>query len=109
MRSDTRPGKPVGQKQHPPHDHSQAYKEPAHDLVDPAFNAVPPADVPAPLIPAIVDTGIEGNVLAKSFIETPEQFEALRGKAGLLGDNKERRLAHHYAQALGNQKTWKRQ
>jgi Ti-type conjugative transfer relaxase TraA len=172
-------GRPVGQMQDRPHDRRQADEEPVYDLVGPALNAldaayglqhiqadqgarlVAPADVPAPLIPAvrfydrtvddiarekalpnlvssmedvrsvgrevyvdpeqaaatlsaaIVDKGIEGRVLARSLIETPEQFGALRGKSGLLGENKERKLARHYAHALGNHvlfaaETWQR-
>ncbi|WP_284760326.1 Ti-type conjugative transfer relaxase TraA [Agrobacterium sp. fls2-241-TYG-188a] len=172
-------GRPVGQTQDRPHDRRQADEEPALDLAGPAFNAldaayglehdqvdqgarlVVPADVPAPLIPAvrlydrtvediarekakpslqqdmqaarsvarqvyrdpeqaaatlsaaIADKGIDGQVLASSLIETPEQFGALRGKSGLLGDNKERKLARHFTQALGSHvasaaQTWQR-
>ena len=72
-----------------------------------------PEQAAARLRAAIVDTGIEGHALARSLIETPEQFGALRGKVGLLGDNKERRLARHYTHALGNHvlsaaNTWQR-
>lgn len=172
-------GQPVGQEQDRPHDRRQADEEPVHDLVGPAFNAVdaahglehiqpdqgarlvPPADIPAPLVPAIthydrtvediarekakpslehdmqavrsvgrevyldpeqaaarlraaiVDTGIEGHALARSLVETPERFGALRGKVGLFGDNRERKLARHYTQALGTHvlsaaNTWQR-
>ena len=74
---------------------------------------IDPDRVAAALSAAIVDTGVDGQVLARSLAENPEQFGALRGKAGLLGDNRERKLARHYTQALGNHvliaaKTWQR-
>lgn len=54
-----------------------------------------------------------GQALAKSLAERPEQFGELRGKAGLLGENKERKAARHYAKALSNHvasvgRTWER-
>ena len=72
-----------------------------------------PEQAAARLRAAIVETGIEGHALARSLVETPGQFGTLRGKAGLLGDNRERRLARHHTQALGNQvlfaaETWER-
>ncbi|UHS64214.1 Ti-type conjugative transfer relaxase TraA [Agrobacterium vaccinii] len=72
-----------------------------------------PEQAAARLSAAIVDNGIEGHVLARSLIETPEQFGPLHGKVGLFGENKERRLARHYTQALGSHvlsaaKTWQR-
>ncbi|XUY29871.1 Ti-type conjugative transfer relaxase TraA [Agrobacterium sp. rho-8.1] len=62
---------------------------------------------------AITEAGVDGKALAKSLVEKPEQFGALRGKAGLLGDNKERKLARHLTLALGSHvisaaKTWER-
>ncbi len=62
---------------------------------------------------AIVDKGIEGQALARSVVEWPEQFGELRGKSGLLGENKERKAARHYAKALSNHvasagRTWER-
>ncbi|WP_320196960.1 Ti-type conjugative transfer relaxase TraA [Agrobacterium rosae] len=74
---------------------------------------IDPDRAAAALSAAIVDTGIDGQVLARSLAENPEQFGPLRGKAGLLGDNRERKLARHYAPALGNQvlfaaETWQR-
>ncbi len=49
---------------------------------------------------AIMDKGIDGQALAKSVAERPEQVGELRGKSGLLGENKERKAARHYAKAL---------
>ncbi|MCM2436340.1 AAA family ATPase, partial [Agrobacterium rosae] len=74
---------------------------------------IDPDRAAAALSAAIVDTGVDGQVLARSLVANPEQFGALRGKAGLLGDNRERKLARHYAPALGNQvlfaaETWQR-
>lgn len=62
---------------------------------------------------AIVDKSMEGQALAKSVAERPEQFGGLRGKAGFLGENKERKAARHYAKALSHHvasagRTWER-
>lgn len=67
----------------------------------------------ATLTCAITGAGVDGKALAKSLIETPEQFGPLRGKVGLLGESKERKLARHYSHALGNHiefaaETWQR-
>ncbi|WP_457584882.1 Ti-type conjugative transfer relaxase TraA [Ensifer canadensis] len=72
-----------------------------------------PEDVAVKLRAAIVDRGTDGQALAKSIAERPEQFGQLRGKAGLLGENRERRTARHYAKALGHHvasagRTWER-
>jgi Ti-type conjugative transfer relaxase TraA len=72
-----------------------------------------PDGVAAKLSVAIVDKGMEGQALAKSVAERPEQFGELRGKSGLLGENKERKAARHYAKALSNHvasagRTWER-
>ncbi|MBP1862185.1 Ti-type conjugative transfer relaxase TraA [Rhizobium herbae] len=69
--------------------------------------------VAAKLSVAIVDKGMDGQALAKSVAERPEQLGELRGKSGLLGENKERRAARHYANALSNYvasagRTWER-
>ena len=61
-----------------------------------------PEGVAAKLSVAIADKGMEGPTLAKSVAERPEQFGELRGKSGLLGENKERKAARHYAKALSN-------
>lgn len=62
---------------------------------------------------AIVEKGVDGDALAKAIAERPEQFGALRGRAGLLGENKERKTARQFARALGNHvgaaaETWTR-
>ncbi|OCJ50410.1 hypothetical protein A6U92_25745 [Agrobacterium rubi] len=67
----------------------------------------------ATLTCAITEAGIDGKALAKSLVENPEQFGPLRGKVGLLGESKERKLARHYSHALGNHigfaaETWQR-
>ncbi|WP_416409209.1 Ti-type conjugative transfer relaxase TraA [Agrobacterium rosae] len=67
----------------------------------------------ASLTSAITEKGIKGQVLAKSLVERPEQFGALRGKAGLFGDNRERKLARQLTNALSSHvlsaaKTWQR-
>ncbi|MGV1873804.1 Ti-type conjugative transfer relaxase TraA [Agrobacterium rosae] len=67
----------------------------------------------ATLTSAITEKGIKGQVLAKSLVERPEQFGALRGKAGLFGDNRERKLARQLTNALSSHvlsaaKTWQR-
>ncbi|MBN7806496.1 Ti-type conjugative transfer relaxase TraA [Agrobacterium rosae] len=67
----------------------------------------------ASLTSAITEKGIKGQVLAKSLVERPEQFGALRGKAGLFGDNRERKLARQLTNAFSSHvlsaaKTWQR-
>ncbi|WP_457662581.1 Ti-type conjugative transfer relaxase TraA [Sinorhizobium medicae] len=62
---------------------------------------------------AIVEKGMNGDALAKSVAERPEQFGELRGRAGLLGENRERKEARHFAPAIGNHvaaaaETWTR-
>ncbi|WP_165933020.1 AAA family ATPase, partial [Rhizobium sp. BK251] len=58
--------------------------------------------VAARLGAAITDNGIETQLLATSVAGRPEQFGALRGASGLLGDNSERKAARHHARALGH-------
>ncbi|WP_246663443.1 hypothetical protein [Rhizobium sp. WL3] len=41
------------------------------------------------------------SALAEAVAKRPEVFGALRGKAGLFGDNRERKEARHLARALG--------
>lgn len=74
---------------------------------------VDPDSVAARIASAIVEKGVDGNALAKSVAERPELFGELRGRAGLLGENKERRTARQFAPALGNHvgaaaETWTR-
>lgn len=62
---------------------------------------------------AIVDKGMDGQGLAKPLADRPEQFGELRGKAGLFGENKERKAARHYARAFRSHvayaaETWER-
>ncbi|TWB45566.1 plasmid mobilization system relaxase [Rhizobium sp. ERR 922] len=63
---------------------------------------IDPDGVAARLSLAIVDKGVDGHVLAKAVAERPEQFGELRGKSGLLGDNKERKAARHFAKGLSH-------
>ncbi|MFN7025829.1 MAG: Ti-type conjugative transfer relaxase TraA [Pseudorhizobium sp.] len=62
---------------------------------------------------ALVGEAVENSGLAKSVALRPEQFGTLRGKAGLLGENKERKAARRDAVALSKLvasagKTWRR-
>lgn len=63
---------------------------------------VDPDGVAAQFSMAIVDRGMDAQALAKSVAERPQQFGELLGKSGLLGDNKERNAARHYARALSH-------
>lgn len=45
---------------------------------------------------------MDGHALAKSVAERPEQFGELRGRTGLLGENKERKAARQLRRAVGN-------
>ncbi|MDX1207099.1 Ti-type conjugative transfer relaxase TraA [Sinorhizobium medicae] len=61
----------------------------------------------------IIDQGGDGKVMAKAMAEQPERFGDLRGKSGLLGDNKERKAALRYARSLASHleasaSTWER-
>lgn len=72
-----------------------------------------PDGVAAKIASAIVDKGVDGQTLAKSVAERPEQFGELRGRAGVFGENKERRAARRSAHALSNHvasaaRTWSR-
>ncbi|MBZ7927127.1 Ti-type conjugative transfer relaxase TraA (plasmid) [Ensifer adhaerens] len=61
-----------------------------------------PEGAAAKIAVAIVDKGVDGEALAKTVAERPEQFGELRGRAGLLGENKDRKAARQFARALGN-------
>ncbi len=63
---------------------------------------VDPDGVAARLSVAIVDKGLDGQGLAKLLADRPEQFGDLRGKVGLLGENKERKAARHHVKALSS-------
>lgn len=61
----------------------------------------------------IIDQGGDGKVMAKAMAEQPERFGDLRGKSGLLGDNKERKVALRYARSVAahleaSASTWER-
>lgn len=63
--------------------------------------------------PHILDPGTDPAILARAIRERPDQFGALRGRSGILGDNRERREALHYAGSVatlvGNAaKSWQR-
>ena len=72
-----------------------------------------PAEVTGRLRSAIIDQGGDGKVMAKAMAEQPERFGDLRGKSGLLGDNKERKAALRYARSVASHlessaSTWER-
>ncbi|MGK9286651.1 Ti-type conjugative transfer relaxase TraA [Sinorhizobium meliloti] len=61
----------------------------------------------------IIDQGGDGKVMAKAMAEQPERFGDLRGKSGLLGDNKERKAALRHARSVAahleaSASTWER-
>lgn len=47
--------------------------------------------------PHLLDPGTDPAILARAIRERPDQFGALRGKSGILGDNGDRKQALHYA------------
>lgn len=51
---------------------------------------------------AIIDKGADGRALGKAIADRPETFGQLRGKTGLLGDNKVRKEARAYARSVGS-------
>ncbi|MDX0500812.1 Ti-type conjugative transfer relaxase TraA [Sinorhizobium medicae] len=72
-----------------------------------------PAEVTGRLRSTIIDQGGDGKVMAKAMAEQPERFGDLRGKSGLLGDNKERKEALRYARSVASHlessaSTWER-
>ncbi|MHB0953997.1 MAG: Ti-type conjugative transfer relaxase TraA [Allorhizobium sp.] len=74
---------------------------------------VDPDGVAARFSVAIVDKGLDGQRLAKMLADRPEQFGDLRGKVGLLGENKERKAARYHVKALSSHvasaaQTWER-
>ncbi|MHB0953241.1 MAG: Ti-type conjugative transfer relaxase TraA [Allorhizobium sp.] len=74
---------------------------------------VDPDGVAARLSVAIVDKCLDGQGLAKLLADRPEQFGELRGKVGLMGENKERKAARYHAKALSSHvasaaQTWER-
>lgn len=74
---------------------------------------VDPEGVAAKLSLAIVDKGTDGQGLAKMLSDRPEQFGELRGKAGLFGENEERKVARYSVRAFRSHavaaaETWER-
>lgn len=51
---------------------------------------------------AIIDKGADGKALGKAIAERPEQFGLLRGKTGLLGDNRGRKEARAHARSVAS-------
>ncbi|MBB5278662.1 Ti-type conjugative transfer relaxase TraA [Rhizobium rosettiformans] len=49
---------------------------------------------------AVIEKEGIGRVIAKTMAEEPERFGELCGRTGLLGDNKERRVALHFAKVV---------
>ncbi|MCR5943449.1 Ti-type conjugative transfer relaxase TraA [Ochrobactrum sp. XJ1] len=49
---------------------------------------------------AITEKDGDGKVVAKTMAEQPERFGELHGKSGLLGNNRERKAALHYAKSV---------
>ncbi|NTJ51379.1 Ti-type conjugative transfer relaxase TraA [Agrobacterium rhizogenes] len=61
-----------------------------------------PAEVAGRLRVAILDQNGDGKLMATAMAEQPERFGDLRGKSGLLGDNKERKNALQYARSVAS-------
>ncbi|WCK66817.1 Ti-type conjugative transfer relaxase TraA [Agrobacterium tumefaciens] len=59
-----------------------------------------PVEVAARLRTAMTEKEGNGKIMAKAMAEQPERFGELRGKAGLFGNNKERKEALQYARSL---------
>lgn len=62
-----------------------------------------PDEVAARLRAAITEKEGNGAIMAKAMAEQPERFGELRGKSGMLGDNKERKAVRHTATAVSAQ------
>ncbi|NTF65803.1 Ti-type conjugative transfer relaxase TraA [Rhizobium rhizogenes] len=84
-------------------------REKAMSVIEQRFDAVEstarhvfrdPAEVTGRLRAAITEKEGNGKMMAKAMAEQPEQFGELRGKSGLLGDNKERKAALHSVKAV---------
>lgn len=106
--------------------HDRSIEEVAREKAMPTFNQYweavesfsryvfrDPAEVTGRLRSTIIDQGGDGKVMAKAMAEQPEQFGDLRGKSGLLGDNKERKEALRYARSVASHlessaSTWER-
>lgn len=106
--------------------HDRSIEDVAREKAMPTFNAQwgaaesmvrgafrNPDEVAGRLRSAIIDQGGDGKVMAKAIAAQPERFGDLRGKSGLLGDNKERKEALSYAGAVARHvesaaETWQR-
>ena len=106
--------------------HDRSIEEVAREKAMPTFNQYweavesvarhvfrDPAEVTGRLRSAIIDQGGDGKVMAKAMAEQPQRFGDLRGKSGLLGDNKERKAALRYARSVASHlesstSTWER-
>ncbi|MET4692152.1 Ti-type conjugative transfer relaxase TraA [Sinorhizobium fredii] len=106
--------------------HDRSIEEVAREKAMPTFNQYweavesvsrhvfrDPAAVTGRLRSTIIDQGGDGKVMAKAMAEQPERFGDLRGKSGLLGDNKERKEALRYARSVASHlessaSTWER-
>ncbi len=59
-----------------------------------------PVDVAERLRTAMTEKEGNGKIMAKAMAEQPERFGELRGKAGMFGNNRERKEALQYARSL---------
>ncbi|MCZ7450963.1 Ti-type conjugative transfer relaxase TraA [Agrobacterium rhizogenes] len=50
----------------------------------------------------VLDPDTDPAILARAIRERPDQFGALRGKSGILGDNRERKEVRHYARSVAS-------
>ncbi|WP_206533520.1 Ti-type conjugative transfer relaxase TraA [Mesorhizobium sp. M5C.F.Cr.IN.023.01.1.1] len=106
--------------------HDRSIEEVAREKAMPTFNQYweavesvsrhvfrDPVEVTSRLRSTIIDQGGDGKAMAKAMAEQPERFGDLRGKSGLLGDNKERKEALRYARSVASHlessaSTWER-
>lgn len=84
-------------------------RERAMSVIDHRFDTVEslarhvfrdPVDVAERLRTAMTEKEGNGKIMAKAMAEQPERFGELRGKAGLFGNNTERKEALQYARSL---------
>lgn len=59
-----------------------------------------PAEVVGRLRSALIENEGRGTIIAEAMSEQPERFGELRGKTGMLGENKERKAALHTAKGV---------
>jgi Ti-type conjugative transfer relaxase TraA len=86
-------------------------REKAKPAIEPAMTAFQsiadnvfcdPAPVTTAVRKALLDAVADIRALAQTIADRPETFGPLRGRTGLLGDNKERTTARRLAQALSH-------